>query len=138
MQNSTPNPNQDKRKNIKILLLHTNINLLNGFKKKLEKNNFIVNSYHNPILALKYYKPLLYDILLVEVRMNSMTGFEFYTAILKIEKIPACFITSLSTYYHTLKEIYPTINAKCFFQENISEEKLINIIKKNCKLCINY
>jgi hypothetical protein len=67
-----------------------------------------------------------------------MTGFEFYTQVLKIEKIPACFITPLSTYYITLKDIYPTINAKCFFNDNISEDKLIKIIKKTFKTWINY
>jgi|SRR5215211_2778464 len=138
MANSISDHEQDIIKNKKIFLLHTNLNLLSCLKKKLEKNNFIVDTYHNPIFALKNYKPFFYDLLLLEVRMNMITGFEFYTQILKIEKIPACFITPLSTYYCTLKDIYPNINAKCFFKDNVSEDNLIKIIKKTLKTCYNY
>jgi len=138
MENPISDLKQDIIKNRKIFLLHTNVNLLNCFKKKIEKNNFLVDAYHDPIFALKNYKPFFYNLLLLEVRMNPLTGFEFYTQVLKIEKVPACFITPLSTYYHTLKDIYPDINAKCFFKNNISEDKLIKIIKKTFKTCINY
>jgi two-component SAPR family response regulator len=138
MSNYISDHKQDIIKNKKIFLLHTNTNLLSCLKKKLEKKKFMVDAYHNPILALKYYKPFFYDLLLLEVRMNMITGFEFYTQVLKIEKIPACFITPLSTYYCTLKDIYPNINAKCFFKDNVSEDNLIKIIKKTLKTCCNY
>ena len=118
-----------KVKEKKILLIHTNLSILNFFKKNLQRNNFLVHTYFDPILALENYKPFFYDLLLLEVRMVAMTGFEFYSNILKIEKIPACFITPLSAYYDILKEIYPNINAKCFLKEKITEEELIKYLK---------
>jgi two-component SAPR family response regulator len=138
MGNSISDLKQDIIKKRRIFLLHTDVNLINIFKKKLEKNNFLVYAYHDPIFALNNYKPFFYDLLLLEVRMNIITGFEFYTQVLKIEKIPACFITPLSTYYCTLKDIYPDLNAKCFFKDNVSEDNLIKIIKKTLKTCCNY
>ena len=42
----------------------------------LESCGFIVDSYGSPDIALEKFKPDYYDLLLLDVRMPGMTGFE--------------------------------------------------------------
>ena len=42
----------------------------------LESNGFVVDSYSSPDIALEKFKPYYYDLLLLDVRMPGMTGFE--------------------------------------------------------------
>ena len=63
------------KKRILIVDDEPDINLL--FKMILEENSeFIVHSFTDPLLALKNFKPNLYDLILVDIKMPEMTGYE--------------------------------------------------------------
>ncbi|MFL6385517.1 MAG: response regulator [Nitrososphaeraceae archaeon] len=47
-------------------------------KTVLEINGFVVESYTDPTLALSNFKPRLYDLLLLDITMPKMNGFELY------------------------------------------------------------
>jgi DNA-binding response OmpR family regulator len=42
------------------------------------KNGFEVDSYANPILALSHFTPNKYGLLLLDIRMPAMNGFELF------------------------------------------------------------
>jgi len=78
------------------------------FKTGLEANGFIVDAFSDPILALSNFKPGVYDLLLLDVRMPQINGFELYEKFRRIDSnVKACFITSHDVYYQSLKEIFP-------------------------------
>ena len=55
------------------------------FKLGLEKADLVVDAYTDPVLALSEYKPDIYDLLLFDIKMPKMDGFELYKKIKDIE-----------------------------------------------------
>jgi two-component system aerobic respiration control sensor histidine kinase ArcB len=116
---------------IKILIVDDDPDIVLTFKTGLESNGFEVDSYNDPFLALKNFKANFYDLLLIDIRMPDMTGFEFYQKINKIDnKAKVCFITAFEIYYRALLEEFPDLERKCFIQKSISIDELVKRIQK--------
>jgi CheY-like chemotaxis protein len=107
-------------------------------KSGLEKENghatnrisYLVHTYNFPTLALSEFKPNIYDLLLIDVEMPNMNGFEFSTKILEIDANPkVCFMSAAEVNYEALKEIYPFLNFGCFIKKPISLEYLIRRVR---------
>jgi DNA-binding NtrC family response regulator len=117
--------------NIKILIVDDDPDIILSFKNGLESNGFEVDSYNDPLLALKNFKANFYDLLLIDIRMPNMTGFELYQKINKIDnKAKVCFITAFEVYYRALLAQFPYLNNKCFIRKPISIDELVKRIKK--------
>ena len=107
------------------------------FKTGLEANGFIVDAFSDPILALSNFKPGVYDLLLLDVRMPQINGFELYEKFRKIDSnVKACFITAHDVYYQSLKEIFPASKemllsgAKGVLRKPISIDDLIETVER--------
>jgi DNA-binding response OmpR family regulator len=112
-----------------ILIVDDEIDIILAFKKGLESNGFLVDIYNDPVAALLNFKSDFYDLLLVDVRMPKMNGFELYQEIEKIDKkTKVCFITAFEVYYHALREIFPTLEAGCFIRKPIEIDDLVKRI----------
>jgi CheY-like chemotaxis protein len=78
------------------------------FKTGLEANGFEVDAFSDPVLALSNFTSGVYDLLLLDVRMPQINGFELYEKLRKIDSnVKACFITAHDVHYQSLKEIFP-------------------------------
>ena len=112
-----------------ILVVDDEIDITLAFKKGLESNGFLVDIYNDPVAALLNFKSDFYDLLLVDVRMPKMNGFELYQEIEKIDKkTKVCFITAFEVYYHALREIFPTLEVGCFIRKPIEIDDLVKRI----------
>jgi PleD family two-component response regulator len=69
-----PNVSQKKR----ILVVNDEVDNTTVFRLGLEKADFEVDAYTDPVLALSEYKPDMYDLLLFDIKMPKMDGFELY------------------------------------------------------------
>ena len=122
------------KKRILIVDDEPDINLL--FKMILEENSeFMVHSFTSPLLALKNFKPNLYDLILVDIKMPEMDGLDFYREIRKIDKnVRLCFVTASEKYYEPFrKEIYDILGENCFIQKPIANEDLLRVINTMIK-----
>lgn len=102
-------------------------------KQILENNGFLVSTFTDPFEALSAFKPGLYDLVLIDVKMPQMNGFEFYQQIRKRNKnidIKKCFITGYEVYYESLKKEFPGLNVGCFIRKPVNEEELVEEIRK--------
>ena len=120
--------NNDKKK--RILLVDDEYDIALAFKISLENNGFTVDTFNDPEEALSNFKAGLFDLLLIDVKMPKMNGFELYREIEKIDnKAKVCFITAFEVYYKSLRELFPTMRIDCFIKKPITTDDLVQRIK---------
>ena len=97
----------------------------------LEENNFIVDSFNDPLLALENFKANLYDVLILDIKMPKKDGFELYKEIIKIDnRVKVCFLTAGDVNYSSLKDTFPTLNENQFIRKPIENIELIKRVNK--------
>jgi two-component system, OmpR family, response regulator ChvI len=85
----------NKNKKRRILLVDDEPDNSSIFRIALEDNGFDVDTFDDPTLALSAFKPDYYDLLILDIKMPKMNGYELYNEIRKIDdKVKICFITA--------------------------------------------
>jgi len=106
-------PTSTKKPPYRILYVDDNNDILLTIKEGLEYHGFIVDTFSNPLEALSSFKPELYDLVLIDVKMPQMSGFEFHHELRKKTvygtEIKSCFITAYEVYFETLKKEFPEL-----------------------------
>ena len=122
-----PRMNNDKKK---ILLVDDERDITIAFRVSLESNGFIVDTFNDPEEALSNFKAELYDLLLIDIKMPKMNGFELYQEIAKVDnRAKVCFITAFEVYYKSLRELFPSTNVDCFIKKPITTDELVQRIR---------
>ncbi len=99
------------------------------YKTGLEQNGFLVDAFNDPIQALLSFKAGKYDLVLLDIKMPRMNGFELHREIQKIDvEVKVCFITAFVAYYESLKEIFDMPNIHCIIKKPIEISNLIEKI----------
>ncbi len=121
----------------RILLVDDEVDITTTYRMALEDAGFQVDVYNDSSLALSEYKPGIYDLLLFDVKMPKLNGFELYEKIkgLKTDQKPkVCFITAFEVYYQALKELFPKDDVDCFLSKPISLDELVKTVKSELGL----
>jgi DNA-binding response OmpR family regulator len=113
----------------KVMIVDDELDLSLLLKTLLEENNFKVDWYTDPVLALNKFKRNFYDLLLLDIKMPKMNGFELYRELKKVEKrVKVCFLTALTELYEYDKfkeEVSPKEDERYFIPKPIENEDLI-------------
>jgi two-component system response regulator ChvI len=114
----------------KILVIDDEPDVTYTIKKVLEENGFAVDSFNDPITALKSYRSNFYDLVILDIKMPKMDGFELYTKLReKDSKVKICFLTAITTFNEDVRKIRlalgKTINEDYFIQKPVKNEDLI-------------
>ena len=114
----------------KILVIDDESDVTFTIKNILEDNGFAVDTFNDPILALNYYKVNLYDLIILDIKMPKMDGFELYIKIReKDPKVKICFLTAIATFNEEFRKtrlvLGKTINEDYFIQKPIKMEDLL-------------
>ena len=119
-----------KKKRILIVDDEPDVNL--ALRIVLEDNNFIVDSFNEPLRALENFKANLYDLIILDIQMPGINGFELYRQIRKIDdKVKVCFLTASEMYYEEFrKELFPALENNCYIQKPIENETLIKRLNR--------
>ena len=89
------------------------------------KIRFEVYTHNNPAVALSQFKPNFYDLLLTDIYMPHMNGFEL-SQILELDvNIRVCFIPSAEINIEALREVYPRLSFGCFIKKPVTIEYLV-------------
>ena len=126
----------------KIMLVDDEPDIVMTFKAALESAGFTLDAYQNPLIALSKFKPRHYDLVILDIKMSKMNGFELYAEMQKIdEHVRACFITAGEMYYDKVRqeskrgrgideEQYCKLDTERFIQKPISNTDLIKRVEK--------
>jgi FixJ family two-component response regulator len=112
----------------KILLVDDDTDVVSTFQMILEMNGFEVEAYTSSTSALSNFKPNEFGLLILDVRMPVMNGFELFKKIKSIDNnVEVCFITAYEDYCEEFKESFPLLNeAKYFIRKPKAIEDLVN------------
>lgn len=119
----------------RILIVDDEPDIARLFKLSLERSGgFEADVYNDPITALSNYRPGVYDLLLLDVKMPKMNGLELYQKISEKHKeenevVKVCFITAFEEYYNEFERLFPDLKTNCFIRKPISIDKLVEIVK---------
>ena len=119
--------------NKRILIIDDNSDIAFTLRIGLENNdaNMEVYSYDNPINALIDFKPNFYDVLLIDVNMPLMDGFELCEKLLQKDiNVKVCFMTSGEINIDAAREVHPLKSIGCFIKKPITIDALARRIKK--------
>jgi CheY-like chemotaxis protein len=126
---STLNPSKNNNKKKKILFVDDEPDIIWLSKTVLERNGFEVQAFESPMSVLENFKPGSYDLLVIDIKMREMDGFELYDKLRKMDNnINVCFLTAAQEYYDKYKERYSWLQNECFITKPISLENLVNTI----------
>jgi DNA-binding response OmpR family regulator len=94
--------------------------------------SFDVDAFIDPELALKSFKPDFYALVLIDIMMPKMDGFQLYESLKKIDSnVKACFLTASEMYHENRRGLaHCALNNDLFLQKPISTEDLIKDVNK--------
>jgi DNA-binding response OmpR family regulator len=120
----TSSPDQYKGR---ILLVDDDVDITHSFSLALQKDGFIVDTYNDPLIALGVFKADLYDLVLSDIKLPKMDGFELYDKIREIDRrVKVCFISGYQMNYLALRE--QGLQIDCFISKPIKIEDLLKKI----------
>ena len=120
----------------RILIVDDDTDVTMTFKVGIEDINNDANkrievyTSNNPVVALSEFKPNFYDLLLVDINLPHMNGFELCEKILAIDiNVNVCFMSSGEINREALREIYPGVSLGCFIRKPVTIDYLVRRIR---------
>jgi DNA-binding response OmpR family regulator len=95
----------------------------------LENYGFDIDCFTDPAMALEKFKPNLYDLIILDIRMPETNGFELYNQLKSRDlNIKTLFITALSSVepYNTQNsKVFPLRGKRHFVMKPVSNKELL-------------
>src|ERR671925_746715 len=89
----------------KIMLVEDEEDIAAVFGMVLVGGGYEVDSFTDPLLALKQFKSGSYDLVILDIKMPRMDGFELRRQIKRIDNVvKVCFITASELYYEEFRK----------------------------------
>ncbi len=115
----------------RILIVDDDIDITTTFKIAIEstKKGIAVDAYNDPRKALLDFQPNFYDLLLVDINMPYIDGFQLSERVLEIDiNVKICFMSAGEINRDALREIHPSISLGCFIKKPVTIDYLIERI----------
>jgi DNA-binding response OmpR family regulator len=116
--------------NGRIMLVDDEPDINAAFSVVLKREGYDVDTFENPFIALEKLKPGFYGLIILDVKMPQMDGFELYREIKKVDrKAKICFLTASELYYENFrKEKFAPLDKELFIIKPISNAELLKKI----------
>jgi PleD family two-component response regulator len=119
-------------KNKRVMLVEDEDDIVMLFEMILGSDAGLkIDSFTEPFAALNNFISGLYDLIMIDVTMPKMNGFELYYKIRKLDdKVKVCFLTAGEMYDEEIrKETFPELDTNCFIRKPIANQDLIQRVK---------
>jgi two-component system response regulator ChvI len=121
-----------KKDKQRILIVDDESDITTALKMYLEVQGFQVDAFTDPANALAQFKAGFYHLLILDIKMPEMNGFELYKEIKKKDKtVKAFFLTALSEmrdYDAFKKDVFPKEGERYFIAKPIENEDILTRI----------
>ncbi len=96
----------------------------------LEDAGYDCISYTDSLKALQEFKPCFYDLILLDIKMSVLNGFELCKKIREIDKtVHIVFITASEAYYEKFRsQHFPELGKVNYIQKPIGNDELVQTV----------
>jgi DNA-binding response OmpR family regulator len=96
----------------------------------LEDAGFECIPYTDSVKALQEFRPYYYDLILLDIKMPILNGFDLCKKIIELDKnIQIIFITASEQFYEKFrKQHFPELGNINYIQKPIGNEELVQIV----------
>ena len=113
-----------------LMLVDDEKDIVTVFGSALRYSGFTVDSFVDPVQALSQFRPSYYDLLLSDVKMPGMTGFELCQEIKKKDKqCKIVIMTAFEMYMKEIHEMYPLAPVDLVIHKPVSMKELVKGIE---------
>jgi CheY-like chemotaxis protein len=122
--------NQTRRTKKRILLVDDEPDLCMVYQIVLQDAGYECIPYTDSVKALQEYRPFYYDLILLDIKMPVLNGFELCKKIREADKtVQIAFVTASEVYYEKAREkYYPELANINYIQKPIGNEELVCIV----------
>lgn len=115
----------------RILVIDDNPDIVFTLRVGLESDPTLqVFGFDSPVTALVEFKPNFYDLLLIDVNMPLMDGFQLAQNLVRRDlNVRVCFMTSGEINMQAAREVHPLKSIGCFIKKPIAAQELIKRIR---------
>lgn len=96
-----------------------------------------IHSFSDPIDALQSFGPGIYDLVIIDILMPKMNGFELYDELRKLDSnVKICFLTAAKEIYYEdmIREAFPELDVNYFLKKPIANKDLIKQVRELLEL----
>jgi CheY-like chemotaxis protein len=124
---TTVSSSNNKRR---ILLVDDEPDICMVYQMALEDAGYQCISYTDSIKALQEFKPYLYDLILLDIKMPMLNGFELCKKIIELDRtVHIIFITAAEAYYKKFRsQDFPELGNINYIQKPIGNDELVRIV----------
>jgi DNA-binding response OmpR family regulator len=109
----------------RVLIVDDENDITDSLKAGLEHFGFLVETYNDPVEALSGFRAKEFDVVILDIRMPKLNGFELYREMRKIDgEASYCFLTAFDIYGNEFAKIFPDTGVKTFLKKPISITQL--------------
>jgi two-component system, OmpR family, response regulator ChvI len=122
----------NKGRSPRILIVDDEKDVTLFLETALKDHGFEVTAFNDPLEALSSFKAGMYDLILLDIRMPKINGFELYQKLQEIDgNARIGFMTAYEVYYEALRELFPdSYSSVCFIKKPFTVQDLVKRISK--------
>ena len=126
--------------NKRVLIIDDEPDIILTLRMALEQNGFRTDSYSDSILAYKNFRAGVYDLVLLDIKMPNVDGFQLYQKIKRTDsRVKICFLTASEFYDEEIRKEkgFDGFNEELFLRKPIEIACLIDTIRPLLDLTFN-
>jgi DNA-binding response OmpR family regulator len=115
----------------RIMIVDDDNDCVFTIKIVLERYGFKVHSFNNAYSALESYRATYYDLVILDIILPGMNGFQLYREIKKMDKnVKVCFLSAGQIFYGTYQDIFSETDASYLIRKPIENQKLVRRVEE--------
>ena len=126
--------------NKRVLIIDDEPDIILTLRMALEQNGFRTDSYSDSILAYKNFRAGVYDLVVLDIKMPNVDGFQLYRKIKRTDsRVKICFLTASEFYDEEIRKEqgFDGFNEELFLRKPVEIACLIDTIRPLMDLAFN-
>ena len=114
---------------LRLLIVDDEHDVANALKAGLEKKGFTVDMFYDPVEALASFQPGAYDLIISDIKMPKMNGFEMVYEMKKRDSgVQVIFLTGFVDLMKEVNKLFTKLNVREVIQKPIGIRELVDRI----------